>query len=395
MINKQLETNVNNERLLEKLAENLNIDFITNGSNLKKMSDAYSSENLNFATNMDEAIANGFLTTMSSNFLEMFGSQNGVYRKNYNNISVYSFQEAIKIQINKNNSLVSSINESYVIYNKGDLIYTDDNIVIESLGTYSISSIDDEIFISVLISLSSNLDSYVIQEGSEFTISSTNTAFNYDVPFLTLTVLRPIGLALLQEDEEDYKLRIYESTYLANNGANSLVSAITKEVPFISHIEVDDYVNGRAIKILYPYTKELILNGRDDLLGNLILPLVETNLKGKILYGQLIEVHKPEPLLVYAEITMNDKNKNPSNSLLNNVVPTFNTFFSTYKTINKEVLSDFLLTELNLNKKDIKNIDFIFTSPYVSEETFNISSNTNDLLIPKGRFLHLTSVTRV
>lgn len=393
MINRQLETNVNNERILEKLAENLNIDFISDGSNLKKIADTYSEENLNYATNVDDAIANGFLSTMSSEFLELFGNQYNVYRKNYNNISIYAYQEAINITPSKIDAMVTELNEDYVVFKKGDLIYSDDNVIIESLGNVNISSLNDTKNISCLISLAVDLDSYIIQEGSEFPVYTTNTILKNLIPTFVLTFTRPVGLAILQEYEEDYKLRIYESTYIANNGANSLVSAITKEVPFLHFIETDDYTNGRGIKTLYPYTKELIDTGFDDLLDNLILPLIETNLKGKVLNGQLVEVLKPEPLLLNVTITFKE-GLNVNNTFLENTVRNFNDFFSTYKTINRLVLEDFIKSDIGLSDEDVLSTEFVFTSPYVSEETFTIKVTDTDLIIPKGRFLHLNSITR-
>lgn len=394
MINRQLEINVNNERILERLAENLNIDFISDGSNLKKMADTYSSENINFATSVDDAIANGFLATMSSEFLDLFGRQYNIYRKNYNNISVYSNQEAITLSVNKNEAMLAEIPATSVVYKKGDLIYSDDNIIIESLETVVVSSINDNIDLSVRISLALDLDSYIIQEGSEFVVTSTNSDLVSYFPAFTLKFKRPVGLALLQETEEDYRLRLYEATYLANNGANSLVASITKEVPFITYLEVDNYKNGRGIKTIYPYTQELIDSGYDDFIDTIIVPLVETNLRGKVLNGQLIEILKPEALLLNIEIKFKNE-MNITENYLENLRVTFNSFFSTYKEINRQVLEDFIKTEIGLNSEYISNISFVFTSPYVSEETFTLTSESNDIVIPKGRFLHLSSITKV
>ena len=388
MINRQLEINVNNERILERLAENLNIDFISDGSNLKKIADTYSAENLNFATSVDDAIANGFLNTMSSEFLELFGRQYSIYRKNYNNISVYAYQGVITLSVNKTEAMLSEIPSTSVLFRKGDLIYSDDNVVIESLDRVTISNINDEIDISARISLALDLDNYIIQEGSEFVITSSNSELVSYFPTFNMKFKRPVGLAVLQESEEDYRLRLYEATYLANNGANSLVASITKEVPFISFLEVDDYKNGRGIKAIYPYTQELIESGYDDFIDTMIIPLVETNLRGKILNGQLIEVLKPESLLLNIELSFK-KDTYITENYLENLRITFNNFFSTYKQINREVLEDFIKTEIGINSEYISNVNFVFTSPYVSEETFTLVSQSEDIIIPKGRFLYL------
>lgn len=394
MINKQLEINVNNERILERLAENLNIDFISDGSNLKKIADTYSAENLNFSTSVDDAIANGFLNTMSSEFLELFGRQYNIYRKNYNNISIYTYQEAITISVNKVEAMLTEVPKVSVVFKKGDLIYSDDNIIIESLDTVTIDNINNIINISARISLALDLDSYTIQEGSEFIVTSTNSELVSFFPTFTLKFKRPVGLAVLQESEEDYRLRIYEATYIANNGANSLVSAITKEVPFISYLEVDDYKNGRGIKVIYPYTQELIDSGYDNYIESMIIPLIETNLRGKILNGQLIEVLKPEALLLNIDISFKNDIQ-ITNTYLENLRISFNNFFSTYKEISRQVLEDFIKSEIGINSEYISNILFKFTSPYVSEETFTLATDNNSIVIPKGRFLYLSSITKV
>ena len=393
MINRQLEVNINKEKILTDLANNLNIDFITDGSNLKKMADTYSAENVNYATNVDDAIANGFLTTMSSEFLELFGNQNGVYRKNYNNIAIYNYQEAVSLSVNKIDAMVTEIDAPYVVYKKGDLIYADDNIVIECITPISISGINDVKYASVTISLANSLNSYTVPENSEYSVTSTNQTLTNLLPTFTLKFNRPVGLAVLQEIEEDYKLRIYESTYIANNGANSLISSVAKEVPFITFLEVDDYTNGRAIKTIYPYTQEIVNNGMDSYLDILILPLIESNLRGKVLNGQFVEVLKPEALILNVNLTFNNNNRT-SNVLLENVKTAFNNFFVSYKQINREVLEDFIKSELGVNSTDLLGIDFIFTSPYVSEETFTLTAESSDIILPKGRFIHLSSITR-
>lgn len=394
MINKQLETNVNREKILQDLANNLGIDFVTEGSTLKKIADTYSAENLNFATNVDDAIANGFLSTMSSEYLEMFGRQNGIHRKNYNNISVYSHQEAVTISVEKETLMVSDLSGPVMLFNKGSIIYSDDNLMIESLSQVVISDINEIVPISVRISLMIGVESYTIDEGSIFLVQSSNVNVINDIPNLNLTFTKAVGLALLQEFEEDYRLRIYEASYVANNGANSLISSITKEVPFIHFIETEDYKDGRAIRVIYPYTKEIIDTGYDEYIDNLIIPLVETNLKGKVLYGQLIEVKKPEPMLLSINIELNNQYYNITESYMNNIVVGFNNVFSTYKEINRFDLESYVRTELALQTDAIKNIDFIFTSPYVSEETFNLTDEYGSISIPKGRFLHLTSITK-
>lgn len=394
MINKELELNINRERILDKLAKNLNIDFVTEGSNLKKLADTFSSESITYANNIDDAIANGFITTMSSDFLERFGEQNSIYRKIYNNISLYSYQEAVNLKVNRIDAMVTEIDKDYVVFKRGDVIYSDDNILIESLQDIKISTINQVQNISILISLINGLNSHSISEDTEFNVVSTNREVVNLFPSFTLTFTLPVGLALLQETEEDYKLRIYESTYVANNGANSLISSIVKEVPFIIYLETDDFKNGRGIKTIYPYTQMLIDEGTDYALDSIILPLIYSNLRGKVLTGEIVEVLKPEALVMVINIQLKD-NRVVNNSLLDNLRLTFNRFFSTYKEVEREVLEDFIKSETGISRDLFLDIEIIFTSPYVSEESFKMTSDRKTILVPKGRFLYLAAINQV
>ena len=88
LLNKQLEVNVNNELMLSKLAENLNLDFITDGSNIKKIADTYSNEHVQFANVLDQTISTGFVSTMPSEYLDLFSKtfQIKTLEKAYNSI---------------------------------------------------------------------------------------------------------------------------------------------------------------------------------------------------------------------------------------------------------------------------------------------------------------------
>lgn len=393
MINKQLETNINNERLLKRLAENLNIDFVSEGSNLKKIADGYSSENLGFATSVDMAIANGFTTTMSADFLELFGRQYNIYRKRYNNISLYAYQEAVEISVDKDDALITSLDTIITPFKKGDLIYSDDNIIIEATSDINIVDMNVPVNVSLRVTMALGLSAYTIQENSNYKVLPSNQNVVTATPSYNLLFKRPVGLAVIDEFEEDFKLRLYEATYIANNGANSLISAITKEVPLLYLTEVDDYKNGRAIRAIYPYTQELIDTGVDDAIDTYIIPLVENNIRNKIIYGQLISVFKPEPLIANVTITFKN-NATLTETYLDNATLQFNRYFSTVKNLNKQVMIDFIKTELGVYGNNIDKVDFIFNSPHISEETYNLSSELNTFNLPRGRFLHVNSIRR-
>lgn len=392
MFNKQLETNINNERILDKLAENLGLDFITDGSNIKKIADTYTNEHVQFANAVDQTISSGFINSMPTEYLDLFGRQYNLQRKRYNNLVLPSYLETVSVKINKEQALVTSLSVGLLILKANTIIYSDDSITIESLENVYISDINEVVDISVKISLNLGLDSFVIKEGSSYSIPSNNSEIQSILPHLELSFNRSVGLAILEELESDYKARIFEATYIANNGANSLIASIAKEVPLVTTLEVDDYVKGKAMTYIYPYTDTLIVAGVDNVLETFVIPMIESSLNNKVMYGQIIKVLAPSPIInnVYIKYTGTVK---PSESFLDNICLSVNNYFYTTKTIDKVTLFNYINSNLTTYGFKFEDFRFEFISPYVSEEVFNLSSLVNEITIPKGRFFYLNSIT--
>ena len=263
--------------------------------------------------------------------------------------------------------------------------------MVTNIDNVYFNTINDTVNLSVRLTLSSESSYFVIKEETEFTIASNNSIVSTILPYLDLTFNRSIGLASIEETEDDYKARIYEGTYVAHNGANSLISSITKEVPLLHSIEVDNYLEGRPITYIYPYTKRLILSGNDNLIETFIGPMIETSLSNKVIYGQLVKVIPPHPVVCNLFITFSTDTK-PTASYLDNICLNLNEYFYTDKLITRQTLFAYInnyLTDYKLKQEDYR---FEFTSPYISEEVFNLANEGEDVVLPKGRFLFLNSI---
>lgn len=396
VLNKELETNINRERLLSNLAQNLNVDFINDGSTIKKMADTYYNEAIQFSSLVDTALNAGFLATMPESMLNAFGRQYNVQRKKYNNLNIYASQNVVSIKVDKSQAIVKELSSAVLINNRGDIIYSDANIAIQALEDIYISNINEEIYISVKLSLNSVSNYYNISEGSLFSSNQVDPNVKSIIPYTQISFKKPVGLSLLEETVADYRARLYEATYVANNGANSLLSSALKEVPFVYYLETEDYVKGRGIRNIYPYTDQLINTGMDGRLSTYVVPMLETNLQNKVIYGQLVNVIEPEP--VYVQLTIDfskfKSSLRPTESLLENIRLKFNQYFYREKSFDKSLLLGFIQSELSSYELTADDFYFIFSSPFVSEETFNLDRvNGQSISIPKGRFLHLASIT--
>ena len=122
-----------------------------------------------------------------------------------------------------------------------------------------------------------------------------------------------------------------------------------------------------------------------------IIPMIETNLTNKVMYGQIVKVLPPSPLVCNLFITFNTVTK-PTSSYLDNICLNLNDFFYTDKIVTKQTLYNYInnyLLDYKLKEEDYR---FEFTSPFVSEEVFNLDNDNSEVLLPKGRFLFLNSI---
>lgn len=396
MINSQLETNINKEKMLKDLISNLNINQINDSSNLRKITDVYYNEATDFSSIMDSAVRSGFLSTMSDDLLEAFGRQYNVQRRRYNDINIYDRQMVVTLQIDRDAALVTELNGPTLLVEKGAILFNNNSVTITSLKDIYVSNINETPYISIKFNIDRSLSSYIIESDTVYSTKLVSTGIKSIIPKLSIKFHKPIGLSQLEESVSDYRARLIEATYMANNGANSLLSSVLKEVPLVYYLETEDYINGKGISNIYPYTDVLINEGYDSRIRSYMIPMLEANLRNKIMYGQLINIEEPEPLLLKLELDftkVRDKQL-PTESYLDNIKYHFNQFFYRNKLVDKDSFVSFLFRYFSDYK--LKNVDynFIFTSPHVSEETFNMDKiGLEYLKIDTGRFLHLTAIT--
>lgn len=389
MTNNSLKISVNEDRILSNICDNLGIPYVNSNSNIKKLSNAYVAENKFFADQVNIAIDGMYISTMSDADLEAFGMSIGIYRKVFNSVKLLNVDQAayIKVELNQD-TLLTKFNQSYKLFGKNSIIYSNNYVTIKALTDLYVYDIGTKTYVSVLIT-AINSEGYTIEDSTVYT-AETDFNHNNSIPTVTIGFDKPVGLTEVEESFVDYRARIYQTVYEANNGANTVVSSITKEVPYLYTVEVDDYTNGRDIKTIYPYTEDLLSNGNDVYIDSYIVPLLNTSLNTKVLYGNSIDVKTPEPLII--NITINFyKLSDTVGVYFHNTVDVFNKNLFSTKSITKQQIEDFIYRNSSLNKDKVSSIDVVFISPYVSEESFTLSSEVIEL--PLGRFLHISDIT--
>lgn len=382
MSNNGLRLNYNESKILDTIARNLNIDVVATGSNIDKLATAYKEESNTFADYVNSSINNAFISSMDSDSLQTFGNSIGLPRNKYSAVKIFKEDSAIYLNVNASDILVTSLPQPQKVFLKDDIIYAGNSVTIKVVKDVVISNISDDIYISVVIT--STEDSFYLSSGTTYKIRPTNEGKDI-VPVLTLNITRGIGLSQLEEDEDSYRIRIMNSLYQSNNGANTALNTVLNEVPYIYTIETEDYSN-RSIKTIYPYTEDLILSGTDDTLSRVLIPILRSSLDSKVMYGSNILIEEPKYLPFLIKITVNS-----NSTLLNNsytdLVDYFNRAMYKEKSITKDQIINYIYNNSTIKSEDVKKLSIVFTSPYVASEQYELPNSVVN--IPIGRFLHL------
>lgn len=391
MINKELELTINNQKLLERLASNLNIKGVTESTSIKKIANAFEVEMRNYGGAIDNSIANAFLSSMDLDLFMSFAASYGIYRKVYSNINLRPVDNIVSITINPDTAF-GELPKNSIPFRKGDILYGNENFTIKVTEDVVFESSSSSVSPHLTITL--NTDSgFTIHEQSIYVVSATQSDITMFVPEFIIKFNSTIGLVRAEESLEDFRLRVYEATYLANNMANSLVASITKEVPSITFMETAEIEDGRAIDVLYPYTDDLIRNGFDDTLSTYIIPMIETSLSNKTVYSNMVRVSPPKALPITAKFKA-AKNKYITSSLLDEIAREFNVIYFKTPTITVKQIKDILVVYLKPYNITYSDIDIIFIDPYIGESVYNLT-DAEKITIETGRFLHLSSVEEI
>lgn len=389
MINKELELTINKQKILENLATNLNISSINENTAIKKIADSFEAEMRNYSDATENAIRNSFITTMDEDLLENFAANFGLYRKRYSNIRIRASDRTVKISVNS--KLIFSKNATnFTPFRKGDTLYSNDAFSIKALGDITFTTAQSEVFPDLEFRLRSDKESFTVYSDTTYTVPPVQSGVQTLVPFFNVFIEDTIGMAIAEESVDDFRLRIYESTYLANNSANSLMTAITKDVPLLYYIESEDIDKGRAISVVYPYTYTSIVNGSDPLLSTIVIPMIETSLATKSFYSNMIKVKEPQAINLIAKF----KYKNtliPTQSVLTAITREFNILFFNDKRVSASQLKTLLVQSLFRYEVSRSDIDLYFINANISEEGLLLDEEEY-IDISIGRYLNLVAL---
>lgn len=384
MINKELELTINNQKILERLADNLNITYIGDNSAIKKLSDSFLTELSTYSNATESAIRNGFISSMDDDLLEQFAASFGIYRKKYSSL-VFASNEKVATLTTNTTMAFNKNYQNFKPFLKGSILYEDSGFTIKTLSDITFANIYDNVFPSIEINITSETP-ISIPEGSVLILSTNDTDVSKIVPTYELAFNYTVGMSLLEESIEDFRLRIYEHTYMSSSYSNSLLHFIAKEIPILKHIETDSIEKGRAVEVLYPYTQYLIDHGEDTSINSFIIPTIDSVINSRGVFKSLIKVKQPRAVKI--NIKLKNIPTDFSQSYLDNVRTEFNNLMVYTKNIDLVEAKNFIVNKLNLYS--ISDVELYYTNTSLTVEDILLVDDKLELGI--GKFIYLSGI---
>lgn len=372
--------NINKANLLQSIANNLNLSEINENSNLFKLVNPIITELELLTLNLENNVLRELLiNTASLNTLQSIGSELNIYRQNFKSINISNTSGVVEIYLDDFNIVNSGIN--FQIFERGD------TITISSLKI----TFNEDIYVSsgssvpISITIESISNSLFIPENTIYTLKpnlNTDNIFQVNLRFNN-----PIGINNLEESIEDFRIRLLNAKKYGNSSLNSIILDIVQQIPGLLKVELDDLNNGNTIEQIYLYTQNLLVNGFDDYIDNVLVSIFKTALTLKLNYQTQILVSSARPF----NIIINIKNSLVNNVNLNNIKNNVNLLLRDYSILSKESLLELLQT--NLPNLDITNFNISIKSPSIFENDVLLNNEIINREI--GRFFYITEIVGV
>ena len=172
---------------------------------------------------------------------------------------------------------------------------------------------------------------------------------------------------------------------MTNNAANSLIYSIVRESPMLFKIEIDNIEEGRAVSVIYPYTRELIEDNDDVRLNSILIPLITTSLANKY-KSNMVYVKAPSPVKISIQVKTT-----AMPTLLDTIRRDLNIDYRNNQTVDVKDIIDSVQNKLQGNATSIK---VIYGSDIINYDGFELESS-EIIEIPIGRFLNIKDIVGV
>lgn len=380
---------VNSERIFNQIAVNTGVNSLGEASSIRKIVEPILNELENIGEQLNITARELYIDTCLPQTLQQYGASIGLYRSNYQTIALSKYNADVFITIDSENILEGGIN--FRPFKRGERVNLDSTFQLTFNEDIIFSNTNEKIFFNCTIT-PYNYNENFLTIGRNYNVTSPNTSSivtNY-----LITFNRDFGVARIDENIDDFRIKIKLASELKTTNFKSILYISAKEVPGIIDIEVDES-DLNLIKNVYIYTTNLYLNGEDEYISLYAAPLYRESLSKKINYAINTRFQEAKPIKLSVSVinTANIVNLNKDleniRKLINSQL-TYTKDFTTTEEVKQIIIS---ILRNNGTSLDSSNITLSLQGLAFFEEDASIMEDSATISIPLGRFLYLTNLT--
>lgn len=388
MITNIVSYSVNSERIFNQIAVNTGVNNLGDASSIRKIVEPILNELENIGEQLNTAARELYIDTCLPQTLQQYGASIGLYRSNYQTIALSKYNADVFITIDSENILEGGVN--FRPFKRGERVNLDSTFQLTFNEDIIFTNTSEKIFFSCTIT-PYNYNENFLTIGRNYTVTSPDTSSI--VTSYLITFNRDFGVARIDEDIDDFRIKIKLASELKTTNFKSILYISAKEVPGIIDIEVDES-DLNLIKNVYIYTTNLYINGEDEYISLYAAPLYRESLSKKINYTINTRFQAAKPiklgvnLMNISNIVNLNKDLENIRKLINSQL-TYTKDFTTAEEIKQIIVGILRNNGTNL---DSSNITLSLQGLEFFEEDSAIIEDLSTVSIPLGRFLYLTNL---
>jgi hypothetical protein len=377
-----LQLNLNKGKIYSDIIKNLGIGSLNINSSVYKTTQPVIDELEIFSDYCNQVIKEINVNTASYPTLQKLGGELGIYRRSFNTIDLPKTLEVAYISFDETQSLTST-STAVLVFPAGSSVEVGRTICTFKEDVYVSGATREYVDISLKLNYT---DVFNIAKDTSYSLTPTRN--KESVPSVGITFTQSVGIVNIEENIEDYRVRLLQAKGMPSKGYNYILQQAVQEVPGILKIEIDQGSDSTFYNI-YTYTKELLEKGRDVRINSFLNLAVTESITQRLDKDIDVQVLPAEPINLMIEI--------PSTLTLNMTTEAIRVALNIYLQNSDKINNTYLLSILRgiLGHTLTENqITVRLKSPNIFESDLELDLN-NTKIRPRGRFYYVTTINSV
>jgi len=371
---------------LIKISRSTGIDNFSRTSKIRAISEIVS-EDISIYTDISTDIMNNmYSTSAEGRYLDLKGSEFGVYRNTIDSIDIKSVDNIIRLKPRDENTSFSEIFGSVRNIYKFEEIDLGSNFKLVITENTQVTPQSSEVFLSGRV-VSIDRDTGIqINEGDTFKVPDTMLDISFEASSLQIVFDKPISLEVGSESDEDFRPRVIFARDNSKFGVSGSIIRSLSDVPGLSGSTVYMDERGSGTVDVGIITQKLAAGEEDQSIDS-IKRMVEYRLRSVVAEGIDYQVFIPEELKLIVTFTYESDVAIPDQTIIDTIYQAIENI-NIYGTVGV-ISASAIEKEADSILDSIASIDIKTLSLLDTQIEEYISFGASSVVAPKGMFISI------